>query len=189
MQETTENRRFSQKTADFRRKPKIFAENRRKPQIGLRHLRSVTLSSARRITIPEVPWLKWLGILHVASVVGEEAQAYRYFPSVSHVALVSCKAHAKPSLEYLRRGSPRSDPPGYSQSHNFPSILHPMPPLYLRACTSHHALLCLSLDIPSYKQLSRTCQRCCPVSSTGLIDQASELQELPHFLAEFGEPT
>ena len=59
-------RRFSQKTADFRRftlslkfqhlegagnadvcrKPKIFAANRRKPQIGLRHLRSVTFSSA-----------------------------------------------------------------------------------------------------------------------------------------------
>ena len=35
-----------QKTADFCRKPKIFAENRRKPQIGLRHLRSVTFSSA-----------------------------------------------------------------------------------------------------------------------------------------------
>ena len=35
-----------QKTADFRRKPKIFVENRRKPQIGLRHLRSVTFSSA-----------------------------------------------------------------------------------------------------------------------------------------------
>ena len=39
-------RRFSQKTADFRRKRRFFAENRRKPQIGLRHLRSVTLSSA-----------------------------------------------------------------------------------------------------------------------------------------------
>ena len=39
-------RRKPQKTADFRRKPKIFAENRRKPQIGLRHLRSVTFSSA-----------------------------------------------------------------------------------------------------------------------------------------------
>ena len=38
--------RKPQKTADFRRKPKIFAENRRKPQIGLRHLRSVTFSSA-----------------------------------------------------------------------------------------------------------------------------------------------
>ena len=32
--------------ADFRWKPKIFAENRRKAQIGLRHLRSVTFSSA-----------------------------------------------------------------------------------------------------------------------------------------------
>ena len=39
-------RRKPQKTADSRRKPKIFAENRRKPQIGLRHLRSVTFSSA-----------------------------------------------------------------------------------------------------------------------------------------------
>ena len=35
-QETAENRRFSQKTED----------SRRKPQIGLRHLRSVTFSSA-----------------------------------------------------------------------------------------------------------------------------------------------
>ena len=42
-------RRKPQKTADFRRKPKIFAENRRKPQIGLRHLRSVTFSSANRV--------------------------------------------------------------------------------------------------------------------------------------------
>ena len=59
-----ENRRFSQihpfswkfkhlegagnrrKPQIFARKPKIFAENRRKPQIGLRHLRSVTFSSA-----------------------------------------------------------------------------------------------------------------------------------------------
>ena len=39
-------RRKPQKTADFRRKAQIFAENRRKPQIGLRHLRSVTFSSA-----------------------------------------------------------------------------------------------------------------------------------------------
>ena len=38
--------RKPQKTADFCRKPKIVAENRRKPQIGLRHLRSVTFSSA-----------------------------------------------------------------------------------------------------------------------------------------------
>ena len=30
-----------------RGKPKIFAENRRKAQIGLRHLRSITFSSAR----------------------------------------------------------------------------------------------------------------------------------------------
>ena len=36
----------AQETADFRRKPKKFAENRRKPQIRLRHLRSVTFSSA-----------------------------------------------------------------------------------------------------------------------------------------------
>ena len=35
-----------QETADLPRKPEIFAENRRKPQIGLRHLRSVTFSSA-----------------------------------------------------------------------------------------------------------------------------------------------
>ena len=39
-------RRKAQKIADFRREPKIFAGNRRKPQIGLRHLRSVTFSSA-----------------------------------------------------------------------------------------------------------------------------------------------
>ena len=39
-------RRKPQKIADFRRKPQIFAQNRRKPQIGLRHLRSVTFSSA-----------------------------------------------------------------------------------------------------------------------------------------------
>ena len=39
-------RRKPQKTADSRRKPKILAEKRRKPQIGLRHLRSVTFSSA-----------------------------------------------------------------------------------------------------------------------------------------------
>ena len=43
-------RRKPQKTADSRRKPKIlnliFAEKRRKPQIGVRHLRSVTSSSA-----------------------------------------------------------------------------------------------------------------------------------------------
>ena len=38
--------RQPQKTADFRRKPKIFTQNRRKLQIGLRHLRSVTFSSA-----------------------------------------------------------------------------------------------------------------------------------------------
>ena len=31
------------------RKPQIFAENRRKPQIGLRHLRSVTFSSALKV--------------------------------------------------------------------------------------------------------------------------------------------
>ena len=40
-------RRKPHKIADFRRKPKIFAENRRKLQIGLRHLRSVTFSSAQ----------------------------------------------------------------------------------------------------------------------------------------------
>ena len=56
-----ENRRFSQirpfswkfkhlEGAGNRRKPQIFAENRRKPQIGLRHLRSVTFSSA----LPEI---------------------------------------------------------------------------------------------------------------------------------------
>ena len=45
-------RRKPQKTADFRRKPKIFAENRRKPQIGLRHLRSVTFSSALKPPAP-----------------------------------------------------------------------------------------------------------------------------------------
>ena len=39
-------RRKPQKTEDFRRKPQIFAENRRFSQIGLRHLRSVTFSSA-----------------------------------------------------------------------------------------------------------------------------------------------
>ena len=39
-------RRKPQETTDFRRKPKIFAGNRRKPLIGLRHLRSVTFSSA-----------------------------------------------------------------------------------------------------------------------------------------------
>ena len=39
-------RRKPKKTADFRSKPQIFAENRRKPQIGLRHLRSITFSSA-----------------------------------------------------------------------------------------------------------------------------------------------
>ena len=39
-------RRKPEKTADFRRKPLIFAANHRKPQIGLRHLRSVTFSSA-----------------------------------------------------------------------------------------------------------------------------------------------
>ena len=48
-QETAENRSFSQKTEDFRRKLQ-------EPQIGLRHLRSVTFSSAlssfRRGTIP-----------------------------------------------------------------------------------------------------------------------------------------
>ena len=38
-QETAEDRRFSQETV-------IFAENRRKLQIGIRHLRSVTFSSA-----------------------------------------------------------------------------------------------------------------------------------------------
>ena len=53
-----ENRRFSQihpflleiqalgERRQNRRKPQIFAENRRKPQIGVRHLRSVTSSSA-----------------------------------------------------------------------------------------------------------------------------------------------
>ena len=46
-------RRKPQKTADFRRKPKILAENRRKPQIGLRHLRSVTFSSALVEGTPE----------------------------------------------------------------------------------------------------------------------------------------
>ena len=46
-------RRKPQKTADFRRKPKIFAENRRKPQIGLRHLRSITLSSALQVDLPK----------------------------------------------------------------------------------------------------------------------------------------
>ena len=51
-QETAENRRFSQK-------PQIVAENRRKPQIGLRHLRSVTFSSAlppftaAQVSLPE----------------------------------------------------------------------------------------------------------------------------------------
>ena len=39
-------RRKPQKTAGLRRKPKVFTENRRKLQIGLRHLRSVTFSSA-----------------------------------------------------------------------------------------------------------------------------------------------
>ena len=39
-------RRKLQKTADLHRKPKIFAENRRKAHTGLRHLGSVTFSSA-----------------------------------------------------------------------------------------------------------------------------------------------
>ena len=39
----------AQDTADFCIKPKIFAENRRKPQIGLRHLSSVTFSSAPHV--------------------------------------------------------------------------------------------------------------------------------------------
>ena len=48
-QETAENRRFSQETADFRRKL----------QIGVRHLRCVTLSSA-------LLWLRSLGGLYGA---------------------------------------------------------------------------------------------------------------------------
>ena len=44
-QETAENRRFSQETADFRRKP----------QIGVRHLRCVTFSSALSLVILHVP--------------------------------------------------------------------------------------------------------------------------------------
>ena len=42
------NRRFHRKHQSeiFAEKPKIFAENSRKPQIGVRHLRSVTLSAA-----------------------------------------------------------------------------------------------------------------------------------------------
>ena len=57
MQASAENRRFSQihpflleiqgwPNAGFCSKAKIFAENRSKPQIGVRHLRSITLSSA-----------------------------------------------------------------------------------------------------------------------------------------------
>ena len=47
-----------------RRKPQIFAENRRKPQIGLRHLRSVTFSSALLcvVTLLCVAFLAWLGL-------------------------------------------------------------------------------------------------------------------------------
>ena len=36
----------AQETAGFRRAPKIFKEKHKKPQIGLRHLRSVTFTSA-----------------------------------------------------------------------------------------------------------------------------------------------
>ena len=39
-------RRKPRKPQNFRRESKILAGNRKKPQIGLRHLRSVTFSSA-----------------------------------------------------------------------------------------------------------------------------------------------
>ena len=47
--------RKPQKTADSHRKPQIFAENRRKLQIGLRHLGSVSFSSALHIHYNEFP--------------------------------------------------------------------------------------------------------------------------------------
>ena len=63
--------------ADFRRKPQLFADNQRFSQIGLRHLRSVTFSSALRTLCSEA-FKFWL--VHLLIPV---RQSYYYFYRIS----------------------------------------------------------------------------------------------------------
>ena len=81
-QETAENRRFSQKTE----LQKIFAENRRKPQIGLRHLRSVTFSSALRTAFDGTSDEKSLWFLCVHCVEGAFGASSRGTPKMKNGA-------------------------------------------------------------------------------------------------------
>ena len=70
-QETAENRRFSHKTEDFCRK----LQDSWKPQVELRHLRSVTLSSALKMT-PHLGARKRFEIAAIATLWASKSRSH-----------------------------------------------------------------------------------------------------------------